>query len=161
MMENFLQLAKKRIESEGYRDVGYEIKIFDELLAVSGEYRLQLLIWEFEENKLGFVTARQFAGEMLLEEDPEFYWTAIHRLMVSNDDFDRDVAFYSVIESDNPRLDLIKPFLFDHHLRFEAIDYLKNIFPVDVKNVLIDLAESSDEKTRRLAREKLADIASF
>jgi HEAT repeat protein len=156
-MDLTLESAKEMLTKDIYKSDLAELNAFEQfvqLLDVND--RIELLKWMFRDNTNAFVGTRTLAGLTYYQERPGDAWELIKQLRESNDDYDRDTAFYVLRKIKIPEcLPLLKPLLDDAYLQIEAIDYLVDIFPEEVNHKLHELASSPDRNKRDAALRRL------
>lgn len=160
-MENFLQSAQDKFTHGIFPDLSHELDLLESLLIEAGPERIKLATWVFKENKMGFVGTRTTAGLILYAEVPQEFWGIVRELIKSEDDFDRDAAFYSLCEvNDSQKYDLIRPLLFDNYLRFEAIDFFieNEMCLAEIEKILTQIIASNDPKITPVAIKRLSII---
>jgi HEAT repeat protein len=156
-MENFMETVKQKFNQSFANDIA-EQDMLESLLAMSGEYRMELLKWVMKDKKFGFVAARRQAGLEFVMNEPDEGWKILEQLILSQDPDDRDTAFEILVELNDPRSpNLVKNLLNDEYpyLQFEACDFLLNIFPKDVRITLQKLTSHKNVIVREAAEKIL------
>jgi HEAT repeat protein len=132
----------------------------ESLLAPDHSARRNILGWLLT-NHEGYVEVRVRAGTELLTENPKEAWRIIEDLVKSDDPDDRDTAL--TLLSQNPSqagYELARPLLKDPwpYLRLEAVEYLKHVYANEVRQVLSELEQHSEEWVRKAARSSLESL---
>ena len=120
-----------------------------------------LFAWVFGQYQ-GYTETRAKAGHELFKLDASRAWGIVEQLAASADPNDRDAALEFLSDFHEARAyELARPMLRDPDLglRWDAIDYLKSVYPTEVEIVLHELVEHSDPRVRATAHEKLNAFA--
>lgn len=158
-MSQFLHEAKVQLKDRILlRDYGPEVDAFERLLAqANNSERIELARWMYEENDTAFYGTRMKAGSILYQEIPEIFWSISEKLAKSENLDNQDTVCSLLCEIRDPRAyEIVKPFLWDKYLQFDAIDFLMDIFPAEVMQCLRTLSSSEDDRIKKQAVERLA-----
>jgi hypothetical protein len=157
-----LTKAKVRLSTSHYLHAGEEQDDLTMLLKeVEGTQREELLRWVLEDHVTGFVDARKMAGLELVRESPSQTWNILKKLLNSDNPDDRDTASEILQEINTPDIyPLMKPLLYDRYpyIRFDACDFLKDIYRDEVIVSLRQMLSDPDERTRNAAKKRLLDM---
>ena len=97
----------------------------------------------------------------LSKESPLQGWDILENLLKSDDPDDRDTALVIFQEINDPRAySLVKPLLYDQYpyLRYEACEFLEDVYPDEVVTALKDMLHNPDERVRLTAEKMLAKM---
>jgi HEAT repeat protein len=152
-MFNILVEAKELLRRD-YGSPDADWQVISKLLDKAPDQRQRLMEWIFAEHQ-GYVNTRTQAGREILSNDPEQGWRILERLINSEDPDDRDTALTLLAESRDPRAYPLARRILDDpypYLQFDAIEFLKSIYPVEVAITLRNLSEHKLEWVQDEAR---------
>ncbi len=130
-----------------------EWQLVENLLAEYPVERDTILRWVYAELP-GYVWTRMQAGELFIADFPEEGWQIVERLIQSEDPDDRDTALSLLVKFDDPRGPMLtRSMLHDPwpYLQFDAIEYLKNVYPTEAREALLSLLQHEDLQVRKQA----------
>jgi HEAT repeat protein len=157
---DIIEEAIKRFE-EGFHSPKAEWEYLNSLIGRSESERFPLLKWGFLESPASWDT-RAKAGLALFEEDERDTWQLIEKLVDSSDPDDNGTALTIFERMGDPRgMQLAQRWLTDQAptaTQFEAIDYLRGVYPELVRERLHALSSHAKENVRRRAQKVLAEF---
>lgn len=159
VMSNVIEQFRDRTSSDlGSAEQEWEVLL--DLLKKTEKDREEVLLWVFTSYK-GYNRTRFWAGQEIVNNNITEGWVILEELVASADPDDRDVALMILKTLNDDRVPLIvKSLLFDTwpYLRFDAAEYLKDIYPAEVKSTLELLLSHSEKWVRDSAQTILGTI---
>lgn len=153
-MNKILEELKQELQATA--DYGLwerEWAIVEKALERTPSFTNQILEWVFAELN-GYVDTRVRAGRELCKFNRQRVWSVLELLIKSGDPDDRDTALTLLTELGSEyAYQLAKPILKDRYpyLQFDAVEFLKDKYPSEAIEMLQELAQHENPKTREIA----------
>ncbi len=160
-MSDMLAILRARFQHDPGSSTA-QWQLVENILAEYPAERDTILRWVYAELP-GYVWTRMQAGEFFIADFPEEGWQIVERLIQSEDPDDRDTALSLLVKLNDPRGPMLaRSMLRDPwpYMQFDAIEYLKNVYPTEAREALLSLLQHEDLRVRKQASSILNEFSS-